>query len=433
VAGRRPSLTPAHSYSTSDLDEALLIRFDKSELVGTGEFSQVFRVIKYPRSASFATSLSTSSRLSAQTSNVEQVFAVKKSKNPFHGRKDREAKLREVAVLKALKHSEHVVQYVDSWEHSFHLYIQTEFCEEGSLDKFLRSVGTGGRLDDFRIWKILGEMTSVGLPAKCLEPQRADHRPQGLNAIHGAGYMHLDLKPANVFITYEGSIKIGDFGIATRWPAKHGIEGEGDREYMAPEILKGQYDRPADVFSLGLILLEMACNVFLPDNGPTWQALREGDLSAVPSLTWDDAASIARDATGTPITYDTGVSPLNELEELEASNSLRSSTASVQAGFPFELASANPSCAADVNSGNKRAQLQKAPAFMADAANPGSLDNVARWMLTPDPDQRPTAGRLLCLDSIKWVSMRRRAGATVFEGNWGPAEVDATDIEMTGV
>jgi mitosis inhibitor protein kinase SWE1 len=257
---------------------------------------------------------------------------------------------------------------------------------------------------------------------------------QGLSTIHGAGYMHLDLKPANVFITYEGTIKIGDFGIATTWPARHGTEGEGDREYMAPEILKGQYDRPADIYSLGLILIEMACNVFLPDNGPTWQALREGDLSCVASLTSTDSGSIDRDATGTPITHDTVVSPLNELEELAASNNLQGSVGRTEQGFPFGASRVGkPPSANDSVSDAKQSDFVDPPDFMTDAAHPDSLDNVAKWMITPDPSQRPTAGQLLSLNPFKWVLTRRKAGATVFEGNWGPADMSLVDIEMTGV
>lgn len=92
------------------------------------------------------------------------MWAVKKSKQPYAGLKDRERRIREVDVLKALTNSDHVISFVDSWEDSGHLYIQTEFCEEGSLDVFLAQVGLKARLDDFRIWKILLELSLVCHP-----------------------------------------------------------------------------------------------------------------------------------------------------------------------------------------------------------------------------------------------------------------------------
>jgi mitosis inhibitor protein kinase SWE1 len=97
----------------------------------------------------------------SQNLGRESIFAVKKSRHPFTGPKDRDVKLREVRILQALTHAEHVVRYIDSWEHSSHLYIQTEFCEEGTLDKFLGNVGRGGRLDDFRIFKMLQDLCLV--------------------------------------------------------------------------------------------------------------------------------------------------------------------------------------------------------------------------------------------------------------------------------
>src|SRR5947207_6772291 len=89
--------------------------------------------------------------------------------------------------------------------------------------------------------------------------------------------------------------------MATRWPAAAGIDGEGDREYIGPEILMGHYDKPADIFALGLIMFETAGNVELPDNGLSWQKLRNGDMSDVPSLTWScETSNILRDASGNP-------------------------------------------------------------------------------------------------------------------------------------
>ena len=70
-------------------------------------------------------------------------------------------KLAEVTALQALRGKENVVQLMSYWEENHHLYIQTEYCEEGSLDSFLKKVGDTGRLDDFRIWKIMIEIAQV--------------------------------------------------------------------------------------------------------------------------------------------------------------------------------------------------------------------------------------------------------------------------------
>ena len=81
---------------------------------------------------------------------------------------------------------------------------------------------------------------------------------QGVRFIHDAGIIHLDLKPANVFLTREGRFKIGDFGMASQWPRRSGgspmglgvggFEREGDKVYLAREVLQGTYGQAADMF-----------------------------------------------------------------------------------------------------------------------------------------------------------------------------------------
>ncbi len=151
------------SHNAADVDPSLTSRFDKVDLVGTGEFSLVYRVKKHQESkaAPGYFSLQTT-RGPPQTPMPDLVWAVKKSRHAFIGPKDRQRKLQEVNTLRALGQSDHTVQFFDSWEERSHLYIQTEFCEEGSLDLFLDQVGRKARLDDFRIWKIMLELSLVG-------------------------------------------------------------------------------------------------------------------------------------------------------------------------------------------------------------------------------------------------------------------------------
>jgi mitosis inhibitor protein kinase SWE1 len=215
------------------------------------------------------------------------------------------------------------------------------------------------------------------------------------------------------------------------WPALPGIEGEGDREYIGPEILKGKYDKPADVFALGLIMLEIAGNVQLPDNGPTWQRLRSGDMSDVPSLTWSNGSSINRDATGIPVEdSDTSIDSFLSSDEEPDFGSPSMSSRKRRSAPPKSLSH---------NAGNlfgsvRRGELHNAPDFMKDQYHEQSLDRIVKWMLAPNPEDRPTIHQVLASEGIQWVEKRRRAGATVFEGNWGPGDdVLADDAEMMDV
>ena len=102
----------------------------------------------------------------------------------------------------------------------------------------------------------------------------------GLKHIHSCGLVHLDIKPANILIDASGSLKIGDFGMATYQGIGDDFN-EGDQRYMAPELLFTPVDRQpsADVFSLSLTLYE-TCLVpgfaALPSDGEQWHAFRRG-------------------------------------------------------------------------------------------------------------------------------------------------------------
>lgn len=159
----RRAITPTNGLTSVQVDTCLLGRFGKVEFVGQGEFSQVYRVVEVTKPAAIQqpSFFSTPTRRTPPSPSGDKVFAVKKLKLPLKGSADRAVRLREVAALEAMRGCEHVLQLIDSWEEKNNLYIQTEYCEEGSLDVFLADVGLKGRLDDFRIWKIMLELSQV--------------------------------------------------------------------------------------------------------------------------------------------------------------------------------------------------------------------------------------------------------------------------------
>jgi serine/threonine-protein kinase len=129
------------------------------------------------------------------------------------------------------------------------------------------------------------------------------HHAHELRDYHGnpLGVVHRDVSPHNVFVTYDGQVKLMDFGVAKTIAAGYRTRPgaiKGKLAYLAPEYFRGGViDRRADVFAVGVMLWELLAGRRL------WQGLSEAQIvhqlaaaTSLPALPADAIRPPALDA-----------------------------------------------------------------------------------------------------------------------------------------
>ena len=160
------------------------------------------------------------------------------------------------------------VSHTDSIE-----YIVMELLEGVNLKQYLRD---NGPLD---VKKALSFSTQIA---------------NALSHAHSKGIVHRDIKPQNIIVINDDTVKVADFGIANLQSEVPDVENEaiGSVHYISPEQAKGlPVDERSDIYSLGIVMYEMLSGQ-LPFDGDDDRAIALKHLSAVPTPLRDIIPSI---------------------------------------------------------------------------------------------------------------------------------------------
>lgn len=153
---------------------------------------------------------------------------------------DVESGAREIRILQSCHHP-NIISYYGTYRSSSSLLVAMELCDGGSIDgvrKFLKQ-----KFTEPIIAYIIHETLC------------------GLQYLHKEKKIHRDIKSGNILMNSEGEVKLADFGITAQ--LLHTLSRRnsywGTMLYMAPEVLlESDYDEKADIWSLGITVLEIA-------------------------------------------------------------------------------------------------------------------------------------------------------------------------------
>ena len=175
----------------------------------------------------------------------EELSALRRDEYSTAVREQRAHADQEVRLMDQLRGKTNIVDYQDHVFHSWH--DDTGF----GVDLLIRMEKLTDLRSRLRKGEALSEQEIIRVGRDIC---------QALVVCHSKNILHRDIKPENIFFNQDGDYKLGDFGISRILDSAQSMAstGIGTLPYLAPEQNSGRYDERVDIYSLGLVLYELA-------------------------------------------------------------------------------------------------------------------------------------------------------------------------------
>lgn len=177
--------------------------------------------------------------MKARHRETGQLVAIKKFKESDEDEQVRKTSLREVRVLKQLRH-ENVITLLEVFRRKGKLYLVFEYVEKTILE-VLEKRPNG--LDEMDVRRYMYQLL------------------RGVEYCHSHNIIHRDIKPENILISKSGALKLCDFGFArTMSVGGKYTDYVATRWYRCPELLVGdvEYGKGVDIWAVGCIFAEIS-------------------------------------------------------------------------------------------------------------------------------------------------------------------------------
>ncbi|WP_437971749.1 serine/threonine-protein kinase [Sorangium sp. So ce260] len=162
--------------------------------------------------------------------------------------------LEEARLASGIQHP-NVAEILDLGEQGDVLYIVMEWVDGEALSVIARAANKSGVAIPLRIALRILSRACLGLHAahELRDPQNDDQL---------LGLVHRDVSPQNILVTYDGHVKLVDFGVAKATNRSHNDTTAGQIKgkvpYMSPEQARGErVDRRTDIFAMGIVLYKL--------------------------------------------------------------------------------------------------------------------------------------------------------------------------------